>query len=126
MIVVSDALIAAFDRGVDRETGYLNRPKAEVIRAGLRDALALFVRDVEGVRGSGLCDCADADGDPTNPKTGAVMDHHCDCRSVSTAALLLGAYSETVHAEQCGHGTSMNEFYQRRSPTGSKPTGGDL
>lgn len=86
------------------------------VAKGLAAALALFVRQVEGTRGSGLCDCDDVDSDPTNAATGAVMDHHCDCRSVVTAAMLLGAYSETVHAEQCGHGTAFDEFYGRRQP----------
>lgn len=125
VIQVTDEMIAAFDEGVDRETGYLNRPKAKVVRAGVSAVLSLYVKRVEGGRGSGLCDCDGADSDPTNGDTGAPMDHHCDCRAVITAAMLLGAYSETTHAEQCGHGTSMDEFYQRRSPEGSEPSGGD-
>lgn len=124
VIEVTDEMIAAFDQGVDRETGYLNRPKAKAIRAGMTAALAVYVRRVEGGRGSGLCDCDGADSDPTNVDTGALMDHHCDCRSVITAAMLLGAYSETTHAAQCGHGTSMDEFYQRRTVVNSEPSGG--
>lgn len=86
---------------------------------GLAAALTVFVREVEGARGSGLCDCYGADTEPTNQMTGSVMDHHCDCRSVITAAMLLGAYGETVHAQQCGHGTEFDESYQRRQPTSS-------
>lgn len=83
---------------------------------GLGAVLGAFVEKVEGSRGSALCDCDGVDSDPTNPVTGQVMDHHCDCRSVVTAAKLLGAYSETVHARQCDHGTEMDEFYERRRP----------
>jgi hypothetical protein len=94
------------------------------IREGLAAALTLFVRQVEGTRGSGLCDCDGADANPESPRTKLAMDHHCDCAAVITAAKLLGAYSETVHAQQCDHGMSMDEFYRRRSPTETKPSGG--
>lgn len=40
-IEITEAIISAFGAGVDRETGYLNRPKAEVVRAGLAAVLAL-------------------------------------------------------------------------------------
>lgn len=62
-------------------------------------------------RGSRLCDCDDLDDQespPTNPRTGARMDHHCDCLAVNTAAAMLGAYSATKHARECGHGTEMD------------------
>lgn len=98
----------------------------ECMSAAITAALTLFVKLVEGTRGSGLCDCDDTDGDPTNPKTGAIMDHHCDCAAVTTAAKLLGAYSETVHAEQCDHDTSTDQFYERRSPTTTYESGGDV
>ena len=61
--------------------------------------------------GSILCDCDDADSPPTNPTTQAPMDHHCDCQAVGAAATMLGAYSTTVHAKQCVHGTEFDEFY---------------
>jgi hypothetical protein len=122
VIEVTDEMVATFDQGVDRETGYLSRPQAEVVRAGVSAVLALFVQNVEGQRGSGICDCDCSDSEPTSPRDGSAMDHHCDCRAVITAAMLLGAYSETVHARQCGHGTSMDEFYQRRKPGSVQPT----
>ena len=71
---------------------------------------------IEGQRGSGLCDCSSADSEPNSPASGERMDHHCDCRAVTTAAMILGAYSATAHADQCGHGTEMDEFYKRRQP----------
>ena len=74
-----------------------------------------LIRVVEGPRGSGLCDCDAADSPPTNPSTSAPMDHHCDCRAVDIAATLLGAYSKTSHAKQCGHGIEMDEHYRGTS-----------
>lgn len=67
-------------------------------------------------RGTGLCDCArpaDDESVPTSPTTGRRMGHHCECRAVIAAATLLGAYSRTIHAAECGHGTAMDEFYAR-------------
>jgi hypothetical protein len=54
--------------------------------------------------GSILCDCdAGSDDDPpTNPKTGARMDHHCDCMAVTAVAQLLGE-TKTIHYQQCDH-----------------------
>lgn len=40
-IEITDEMVAAFDEGVDRETGYLNRPKAVVIRAGVAAVLSM-------------------------------------------------------------------------------------
>lgn len=40
-IEITDAMIAAFDEGVDRETGYIGRPKAAVVRAGLAAVLSM-------------------------------------------------------------------------------------
>lgn len=68
------------------------------------------VQCVEGKRGEGLCDCEDADGDPTSPITGEPMDHHCECRAVQTAAALLGSVARTQHAARClcGRGARAN------------------
>lgn len=60
--------------------------------------------------GSTLCDCEPNENPPTNPRTGARMDHHCECRSVLAVAAL-SLYSTTRHAEQCGHGTEFDELY---------------
>lgn len=128
MIELTDEMVHTFIRAYsDADDG-----SPEVIlgsiaeRAGLSAVLALYVRQVEGTRGSGLCDCAHSDSAPANPHDGSPMDHHCDCRAVVTAAMLLGAYGETVHAKQCGHGTEFDEFFQRRSPTETNRSGGDV
>lgn len=75
--------------------------------AGYRAGREAAARAIERP-GSVLCDCP-ADSPPTNPATAVGMDHHCDCRAVEAAALMLGAYSETQHARQCVHGTEMDE-----------------
>jgi len=66
--------------------------------------LALVERDliarVEGKRDTGLCDCA-CDDEPISPRTGLPMDHHCDCRAVTTAGLLLGSRRKTKHVAEC-------------------------
>lgn len=75
-----------------------------LIAVGRQQAAA----DVEGP-GSQLCDCDDADSPPTNPRTGVLMDHHCDCAAVHAAATMLGGrYSATKHARECVHGTQMD------------------
>lgn len=50
---------------------------------------------------SPLCDCVRVDNPPTNPYTQSRMDHHCYCRAVEVAAILLGGYEATAHADQC-------------------------
>lgn len=117
MIEVTDEMVKLVYAEID-----FVRHGDDGIAEGLAAALALFVKQAEGARGSGLCDCYGTDSDPTNSETGASMDHHCDCAAVITAAKLLGAYSATVHAEQCSHGTSMDEFYRRRSPAAASRT----
>jgi len=66
--------------------------------------LAIVERDliarVEGKRDTGLCDCA-CDSDPVNPRTGLPMEHHCDCRAVTTAGVLLGDRRKTRHVAEC-------------------------
>jgi hypothetical protein len=91
---------------------------ADLIAAGRAQATA----ELE-VSGSILCDCSDADAPPTNPQTGAPMDHHCDCRAVEAAATVLGAYSLTTHARQCGHGVEMDEASENHAS--GKPTTSD-
>lgn len=100
----SDDLLAAFDDGVER-LGYRGRLESEVIRAGLAAVLPVLIGRVEGPRGTGLCDCADTDSAPTSWRTGEPMDHHCDCRAVEAAAVLLGGRGQTRHHTACGCGT---------------------
>jgi hypothetical protein len=59
-----------------------------------------LVARVEGKRDTGLCDCA-CDSEPTNPRTGKPMEHHCDCRAVTTAGVLLGDRRKTRHVAEC-------------------------
>jgi hypothetical protein len=84
-----------------------------------REARAGAIADLERP-GSMLCDC-DHEGEggstPTNPKNGAAMDHHCDCQAVRAAATILGAFSTTVHAAQCDHGTEFDEYYAPEAQT---------
>jgi hypothetical protein len=117
MIVITDEMMRTCWEAIDRRAVNRTRGpdgKTHLLSVGLSAVLESFVRQVEGKRGFGLCDCDGADSDPT--RDGNPMDHHCDCRAVATAAALLGAYSKTVHAKQCGHGTEMDEFYEQWSP----------
>lgn len=119
MIVITDAMLRTCWEAIDRRAVNRTRGpdgKTHLMAFGLAAVLEDFVRRVEGKRGFGLCDCDGADSDPVSPRDGAAMDHHCDCRAVVTAAALMGAYSETVHAKQCGDGTEMDEFYEQWSP----------
>jgi len=59
-----------------------------------------FVAAVEGVA-SPLCDCPRNEEPPINPYTRQIMDHHCDCKAVTTAAALLGPGVSTRHGGQC-------------------------
>lgn len=76
----------------------------EIARAGLAAVLAIVERDliarVEGKRDTGLCDCA-CDDEPVSPRTGLPMEHHCDCRTVTTAGVLLGDRRKTRHVAEC-------------------------
>ncbi len=67
--------------------------------------LAVVERDllarVEGKRGEGLCTCSDADDPPINARTGAAMEHHCDCDAVTAAGLLAGDRRRTRHVAEC-------------------------
>lgn len=121
MIEVTHQMVHAFIRGYadadDGSSKVILENTAE--RAGIAAVLALYLRQVEGSRGAGLCDCDDVDSPPTSPRDGTPMDHHCDCRAVITAAVLLGAYSATQHAKQCQHGSETDGFYRRRSPAAS-------
>lgn len=73
-----------------------NHRVAAVIAIVERDLIAR----VEGKRDTGLCDCA-CDDDPVNPRTGRPMEHHCDCKAVTTAGVLLGDRRKTRHVAEC-------------------------
>jgi hypothetical protein len=61
-----------------------------------------FADELE-VRSSLLCDCEDPAGSPpTNPQTGARMDHHCDCTAVRASAMIRRGESVTHHGQECG------------------------
>lgn len=51
--------------------------------------------------GSALCNCDRWDSTPTNPTTGAVMAHHCDCRAVTASKVIRRGESRTLHAREC-------------------------
>jgi hypothetical protein len=71
-----------------------------------RAVIAGLARFVEGPA-SPWCTCTDVNNLPISPATRKVMHHHCDCQAVDVAAVLLGSYTKTVHAGQCGHGGGM-------------------
>lgn len=81
---------------------------ASGMSSGVASGRAQAAADLEAP-GSALCDCMGADSLPTNARTGARMAHHCDCRAVEAAAVMVGAYSRTAHAAQCGHGPEMDD-----------------
>lgn len=82
--------------------------------AGVAAGRAQAAADLEQP-GSILCDCTYADSLPTNSRSGARMEHHCDCRAVEAAAVLLGAYTATRHAAECGHGPEFDEGYAKNA-----------
>ena len=55
MIEPTDEFIAAFDKGVDQHTGYLNRPKAEVIRAGMSAVIPIIEATVRRQLAEEIC-----------------------------------------------------------------------
>lgn len=79
--------------------------------------LSTVVWAVAAIEGpdSMLCDCPRDESTPTNPRTGAEMDHHCDCAAVRAAATMLRSYSATNHGQQCVHGTEMDYLYTERA-----------
>lgn len=76
----------------------MNEPDLSYVTEEIRRAVATVL---EGPR-SPLCDCDDSDSLPTSPRTGMRLYHHCDCRAVASAAIVLGANSKTYHAHECG------------------------
>lgn len=102
MIEPTPEMIAAFD-AVWSQRMVLSDYRTDV-RDALAAVLAIDERDligrVEGKRDTGLCDCA-CDDEPISPRTGKPMDHHCDCRAVTTAGVLLGDRRKTRHVAEC-------------------------
>lgn len=60
-----------------------------------------FADELEA-RGSLLCDCDQYDSLPTSPRTGARLDHHCDCAAVKASATIRRGESVTRHGRECG------------------------
>lgn len=60
-----------------------------------------FANELEA-SGSALCDC-DGYEAPTNPKTNAMMAHHCDCPAVEASKVIRLGESRTLHAQECEH-----------------------
>lgn len=98
---------AVVSERVDEEvfTGLMEEAAKEALRKGYAQGKRDAAASLEA-RGSLLCDCEpEAENNtPTNIKTGAVLDHHCECRAVLAAAAVLGGYENTIHASQCHHG----------------------
>lgn len=60
-----------------------------------------FARNLEA-KGSPWCDCRHEGGnEPTSPRTGELMAHHCECAAVKTAAAVLGPGKLTAHEQEC-------------------------
>jgi hypothetical protein len=103
VIEVTDEMVEAF-RATPGTGLWSTGDPDEGRRNGLAAALAVFVQRIEGERDTGLCDCyepSDPENVPMSPRTGELMNHHCECRAVLTAAVLLGSHAETQHAKQC-------------------------
>lgn len=103
MIEPTDEMVRAFSEADYSGCGNADW-EDEHVRIGLAAVLALVERDliarVEGKRDTGLCDCA-CDNEPTSPRTGKPMEHHCECRAVTTAGVLLGDRRKTRHVAEC-------------------------
>lgn len=71
-----------------------------------------FADELEA-RTSLLCDCDPIDRPPTNPHTGAGMDHHCDCGAVRASATIRRGESVTQHGRECGCLVEDNSMRQQ-------------
>ncbi|XVQ12308.1 hypothetical protein ACQP1W_07010 [Spirillospora sp. CA-255316] len=67
----------------------------------MRDAQREIIADELEMRGSPLCDCAEA-GPATSPTNGAAVAHHCWCTAVRASAMARQAASRTRHSRECG------------------------
>lgn len=65
-----------------------------------RDTVILVANRIEAIN-SPLCNCRRDANTPRNWRTGAYLDHHCDCAAVTAARRLLEGLAYTLHAEQC-------------------------
>lgn len=113
---VTEDLCRAVAARLESRTTYTNLG-TDTVDGSLEEVIRAVIAELERP-GSGLCDCREPDRDgslPTNPSTGAEMDHHCECPAVTVTATLLGAYSKTTHAQQCVHGAELDEFYRRET-----------
>lgn len=107
MIEPTDEMVQLAVKKFLHAPGVTIREIDAAMREALAEVFAIFVQRVEGARDTGLCDCydpRDPENEPTSPRTGEPMDHHCDCRAVETAAVLLGDGTKTQHAAACGCG----------------------
>ena len=67
----------------------------------MREAEREIVADELEMRGSPLCDCADA-GPATSLANGTSVAHHCWCAAVRASAMARRTASLTRHARECG------------------------
>lgn len=85
VIEPTDEMIAAFDRAVDEQLGYLHRPQAEVLRVGLAAVLAVVERDQPTAKaGPGEDPCGKAH--PDRPYTCQRRARHDVCVSWQSGA----------------------------------------
>lgn len=78
----------------------LEQATRHAFEQGLEKGRRAAVGDLEK-RGSLLCDCDPEANTPTNPSTKEFMDHHCECRAVVAAGIMLGGRRNTIHNSQC-------------------------
>ena len=72
-----------------------------MLEAALPAIRAEFAARLEA-RDSPLCDCRHEGGsEPTSPRTGLPMAHHCDCATAKLAAMVLGPGVLTTHERDC-------------------------
>lgn len=97
-----------------------HRARADAAETALATAERDALRRIERP-GSVLCDCDQNDSEPTNPCSGARIDHHCECPAVQAAATALGAHRLTVHASQC-ECSDLYADYDRAAAVGTEET----
>jgi hypothetical protein len=109
VVAAAEAIEDYAFRTIGRDLGTIHRD--DIVRAGLIAAMPEILlgmaRHLERIDSS-LCSCyrhsSREINPPTNPHTGALMDHHCECLSTQVAwELIKDTTAHTVHFQQCDH-----------------------
>lgn len=75
-------------------------PSDAVLECVGQDLVILVANRIEAAD-SPLCDCRREVNAPRNWRTGAYLEHHCDCAAVKAAQRILEGITGTLHSEQC-------------------------